>query len=113
MASFLLSPAQQQYADHVRDLARGELGSKSSDGEHGRVDRALLRRLGDLGLLRGLFGGTPGEAPRDAAAMQLCLLRETLAVKIDLAYEEAFGFAGERCDRIVANVMQRIEGRAT
>ena len=36
------------------------------------------------------------------------LLREALATKIDLACEEAFAFAGERCDRIVANVMQRI-----
>jgi len=36
------------------------------------------------------------------------LLREALATKIDLAVDEAFTFAGERCDRIVANVMQRI-----
>jgi len=36
------------------------------------------------------------------------LLRETLAARLDLACEEAFGFAGERCDRIVANVMERI-----
>jgi RNA polymerase sigma-70 factor (ECF subfamily) len=36
------------------------------------------------------------------------LLREGLAAKIDLACEEAFAFAGERCDRIVANVMERI-----
>jgi RNA polymerase sigma-70 factor (ECF subfamily) len=39
------------------------------------------------------------------------LLREALATKIDLACEEAFAFAGERCDRIVANVMERIEGK--
>lgn len=37
------------------------------------------------------------------------LLREALATKIDLAVEEAFAFAGERCDRIVANVMERIQ----
>ena len=36
------------------------------------------------------------------------LLREALASKIDLAVEEVFAFAGERCDRIVANVMRRI-----
>jgi RNA polymerase sigma-70 factor (ECF subfamily) len=36
------------------------------------------------------------------------LLREALATKIDLAVEEVFAFAGERCDRIVANVMRRI-----
>lgn len=40
------------------------------------------------------------------------LLREALATKIDLGYEEAFAFAGERCDRIVASVMQRIGGKA-
>ena len=36
------------------------------------------------------------------------LLREALASSIDQAYEETFAFAGERCDRIVANVMERI-----
>ena len=36
------------------------------------------------------------------------LLREALAAKVDLACEEAFGFAGERCDRIVANVLARL-----
>jgi acyl-CoA dehydrogenase len=35
--------------------------------------------MGELGLLRDLFGGAPDEPPRDAAALQLCLLRETLA----------------------------------
>jgi RNA polymerase sigma-70 factor (ECF subfamily) len=39
------------------------------------------------------------------------LLREGLASKIDLACAEAFAFAGERCDRIVANVMERIESK--
>jgi RNA polymerase sigma-70 factor (ECF subfamily) len=36
------------------------------------------------------------------------LLREALAAKIDLACEDTFAFAGERCDRIVASVMARI-----
>jgi RNA polymerase sigma-70 factor (ECF subfamily) len=36
------------------------------------------------------------------------LLREALAQKIDLACEDAFAFAGERCDRIVAAVLARI-----
>ena len=35
--------------------------------------------MGEAGLLRSLFGGSPDEAPRDAAALQLCLLRETIA----------------------------------
>ena len=37
------------------------------------------------------------------------LLREALAQKIDLACEDAFSFAGARCDRIVARVLERIK----
>jgi RNA polymerase sigma-70 factor (ECF subfamily) len=37
------------------------------------------------------------------------LLREALAQKIDLAYADAFAFAGERCDRIVAAVLARLQ----
>jgi len=36
------------------------------------------------------------------------MLREMLAQKIDVACEDAFSFAGARCDRIVANVLHRI-----
>ena len=36
------------------------------------------------------------------------MLREQLAQKMDLATGDAFSFAGARCDRIVANVLARI-----
>jgi RNA polymerase sigma-70 factor (ECF subfamily) len=36
------------------------------------------------------------------------LLRESLARDIDRSLEDAFGFAGVRCDRIVARVLERI-----
>lgn len=36
------------------------------------------------------------------------LLREALAREIDFAIEDAFSFAGARCDRIVAGVLARI-----
>ena len=36
------------------------------------------------------------------------LLREALAQSIDLACEDAFSFAGARCDRIVAHVLAQI-----
>ena len=36
------------------------------------------------------------------------MLRETLAQKIDVACEDAFSFAGERCDRVVAAVLARL-----
>ena len=35
-------------------------------------------------------------------------LREALSQEIDLAVDDAFAFAGERCERIVARVMARI-----
>jgi len=37
------------------------------------------------------------------------LLREALAQKIDLAYADAFAFAGQRCDRIVSAVLARLK----
>lgn len=40
------------------------------------------------------------------------LLREGLASEVDLACEDVFGFAGERCDRIVARVMARLNEKA-
>lgn len=36
------------------------------------------------------------------------LLRESLARDVDRTLDEAFAFAGERCDRIVARVLERI-----
>ena len=36
------------------------------------------------------------------------LLREALAQKIDVACEDAFSFAGARCDRVVATVLARL-----
>jgi RNA polymerase sigma-70 factor (ECF subfamily) len=36
-------------------------------------------------------------------------LRESLAREIDLAVEDAYGFAGARCDRIVARVLARLD----
>ncbi len=72
-----LTGEQQQYVDRVRSVATDHLAPVPA--VHGAVNRPLLRMLGNHGLLRGLFGGAPDEAPRDAAALQLCLLRETLA----------------------------------
>ncbi|MEO6972506.1 MAG: RNA polymerase sigma factor [Rhodoferax sp.] len=37
------------------------------------------------------------------------LLREALAREIDFTFGDAFAFAGERCDRIVAGVLARLE----
>ncbi len=60
---------------------------------HGAVNRPLIRRMGELGLLRRLFGGTDDETPRDAEAMQLCLLREALAT-VNTEAETALALQG-------------------
>jgi RNA polymerase sigma-70 factor (ECF subfamily) len=40
------------------------------------------------------------------------LLREGLASEVDVACGDAFAFAGERCDRVVAGVLQRLSREA-
>ncbi|HEX4472590.1 MAG TPA: acyl-CoA dehydrogenase family protein [Nocardioides sp.] len=88
--SFGLTPAQVEYAAWVRSVA----GSFADiDAVHGAVNRRLVKAMGEAGLLRGLFGGDSGEAPRDAAAMQLCLLREMLAT-VDTDAETALALQG-------------------
>jgi alkylation response protein AidB-like acyl-CoA dehydrogenase len=78
VAEFQLTAAERQYAEQVLQTARLHLVSLAGQ-TGGRVNRPLLATMGKLGLLRGLFGGQPDEPPRDAAALQLCLLRESLA----------------------------------
>ena len=39
------------------------------------------------------------------------MLREALALEVDACVDSAFGFAGDRCDRIVANVLARLDAR--
>ena len=50
----------------------------------------------------------PPATVRTRAFRARALLREALARDIDTATLDAFGFAGERCDRIVAHVLQRV-----
>jgi acyl-CoA dehydrogenase len=75
----VLSSEEQEYVARVRDLAITHLLPLVEQGVEGRVNRPLLTAMGEHGLLRGLFGGSSDEPPKDAAAMRLCLLRETIA----------------------------------
>src|SRR4051812_42896791 len=52
--------------------------------------------------------GIPEATVRSRFFRARSLLREALAQELDHAYGDAFAFAGDRCDRIVANVMSRI-----
>ena len=55
--------------------------------------------------------GIPEPTVRTRFFRARSMLREGLAQKIDLACEDAFSFAGARCDRIVANVLARIQAQ--
>ncbi|MDX3234643.1 acyl-CoA dehydrogenase [Streptomyces sp. ME03-5709C] len=70
MASFALDPEQLKWCAQVREWAAERLRPLADAGEPGRVNRPLLAALGELGLLARLFPGT---------ALELCLLRESLA----------------------------------
>ena len=50
----------------------------------------------------------PAATVRTRAFRARALLRESLAREIDIATVNAFGFAGARCDRIVAGVLRRL-----
>ncbi len=89
-SSFGLTPDQVAYAAWVR---RAAAGVGAIEPVHGAVNRPLVKAMGDAGLLRGLFGGAPDQPPRDAAAMQLCLLRETLAT-VNTEAETALALQG-------------------
>ncbi|MEV0720130.1 acyl-CoA dehydrogenase family protein [Asanoa sp. NPDC050611] len=77
MAEFRLSAEHQRFASWARATAAEHLTPLAR--HDGRVNRPLLKAMGDLGLLRAVFGGTGDQPPRDAAALQLCLLREAIA----------------------------------
>jgi len=57
--------------------------------------------------------GIPEATVRTRFFRARSLLRESLAREIDLATSEAFSFAGERCDRIVGSVLNRIRAPDT
>jgi RNA polymerase sigma-70 factor (ECF subfamily) len=50
----------------------------------------------------------PNATVRTRSFRARALLRESLARELDMATIDVFAFAGERCDRIVAGVLQRV-----
>ncbi len=86
--AFELTEEQQVLTAWVREVARERLVPIVEKGAEGAVNRALVRELGSLGMLGRLFpasgssGGSTGGSTggsRQAAALELCLLRESLA----------------------------------
>jgi acyl-CoA dehydrogenase len=80
MSDFELRPEQHELMAEVRRLAADDLVDIAEAGPPGRVNRRLVKALGAGGLLARLFPGVAAGTPtREAAAMELCLLREALA----------------------------------
>ncbi|MGN6613187.1 MAG: acyl-CoA dehydrogenase family protein [Angustibacter sp.] len=75
MSAFELDPGQRDLYDTARRHARDSLRELAEAGVEGEVNRPLLRAMGELGLLGRLFPGP------EAAALDLCLLREALATE--------------------------------
>ncbi|MFB0627359.1 acyl-CoA dehydrogenase family protein [Streptomyces sp. AB3(2024)] len=70
MAGFALGVDEEEWCGQLRALSAGRLRQLAEKGEPGRVNRPLLAALGELGLLDKVF---------DSGALELCLLRESLA----------------------------------
>jgi acyl-CoA dehydrogenase len=104
-----LSEAELAFVDEVDRVAAGLASDRKSDGDargrrdhssdrrEGRVDRGLVKTLGRTGLLRKLFGWSSDSGtdtlPSAAAALQLCLLRESLA-RVDGEAETTLALQG-------------------
>jgi acyl-CoA dehydrogenase len=79
---FALDPGQERLVAEVRALAREVLAPLAAAGRPGRVNRPLVRALGDHGLLARLLPAAPDHpGGAGASAMELCLLREALATE--------------------------------
>lgn len=76
MEAFALTPEQADLLKETRRLGREALAPVAAAGKGGRVHRPLVRALGEHGLLPRLF--PEGE---EISAMDLCLLREALAME--------------------------------
>jgi acyl-CoA dehydrogenase len=101
VTAFALTGPQQALAEQVRAIAAEQLRPLAEAGRPGRVNRELVKAMGQLGLLPRLFpgqgrggprgvwrdgipldGGSPGgRPPGESTATDLCLLREALATQ--------------------------------
>ncbi|MCX5193790.1 acyl-CoA dehydrogenase family protein [Streptomyces sp. NBC_00249] len=70
MTGFALGAEEEEWCGQLRALSEQRLRPLAEKGEPGRVNRPLLAALGELGLLERVF---------TSGALELCLLRESLA----------------------------------
>jgi acyl-CoA dehydrogenase len=91
---FPLTENQERDAEDVRQLAAERLAPVAHAGEPGRVNRDLVRSLASTGLLGRLYPRrTGGARDGDVSAVELCLLREAVAME-STAAETALAMQG-------------------
>ena len=79
-AAFELEAEHRAVMDEARRVAREKLAAVAERGEAGRVNRPLLKALGEQGLLPRLFPETAGGSRQgEVSSLELCTLREALA----------------------------------
>jgi len=91
--TFALTAEQLQLMEDVRELGRFELAPLAASGEPGRVNRPLVRAMGEHKLLARLFPGLAEGSRGAVPALELCLLREALA-QVSTHAETAFAMQG-------------------
>jgi RNA polymerase sigma-70 factor (ECF subfamily) len=123
------SDAQADSDDPRDDQRKADMADERSESPpaaalRAEIRRALERRIDELPLayrtvfiMREVEDRTveetaecldiPAATVRTRSFRARALLREALARDIDMATVEVFGFAGERCDRIVSRVLGR------
>lgn len=111
--------------DVLGDLPDEKAESPTTTAVRGEIRRLLERRIDELPVaFRTVFIlreveemsveetavalGIPPATVRTRLFRARALLRQALARDVDLVTGDVFGFAGARCDRIVANVLARI-----
>jgi RNA polymerase sigma-70 factor (ECF subfamily) len=114
-------PAAQENAP----MERSTIASPEDEASRAELRAVLERKIGELPVaFRTVFMmreleemtveetaeclGIPEATVRTRLFRARALLRESLAREIDVATVDAFAFAGARCDRIVAAVLDRI-----
>ncbi len=89
-----LGPESRELADRARRLSAEVFAPIAAAGTYGRVNRKLVRALGEHGILSEVFPATDRDQPqRQVSAQRLALLKEYLALECTAA-EDALGLQG-------------------
>jgi RNA polymerase sigma-70 factor (ECF subfamily) len=94
----------------LRDELRRLIERKIDELPDGYRTVFMLREVEDLTVEETAVAlGIPEPTVRSRLFRAKARLRGALAEELDVATQDVFGFDGERCDRIVANVLARID----